>query len=611
MKSFISHWSIVANHSIFAPMCGIHALLGIVPDHQGGVAKAFSRSVFGVLNHRGPDSSILEDLGACIFGFHRRMIQGLGRESDEPLHAYDNLTLVCNGEIYNHHELKAAHPDWPITTQNDCEVILHLYKTYGIKEAVKKLDGEFAFILYNEETGEIFMARDHMGVRPLYTGSLTLEGDDTPLGTVVASELEGLTCMPSPYRVMGARQVEPRKVYFMYDDLPDAVKSTYYHFPSPVVGKMCDSAILRDLFIDAVRKRVDPKNRDVPLCFTLSGGWDSSIVTSVGVYLLKTEFGVDPSTIPTYCIGKPGSPDLAAAKEVADFLGTRHTTILVDDEEMIGMVEIAIRRGGTFCRTSIRAMVPHLLVAKRIAEDGKAIVVLSGEAADEIWGSYAYCARAPSPEAHGEEILKLCSEIHLSDGLRADRSIAAYGLELRVPFTDKAFLGYVLSLDPSVKVFGKERLEKAAMREAFSATSGREWLPTSVLERRKDGFSDSVSGKEGPSWVDGLLAFIETKVADEDVPEGMTKETYYYRQRFNEIFGKGAITACCRPSGNLGKEVSPCESASLYKSSSVPPKPYESSGVPPIPYEWMPNPVWCPDATDPSGRQGLGDDALV
>ena len=164
-----------------------------------------------------------------------------------------------------------------------------------------------------------------LGCVPLYAGTLRCEGEDEDLGTVVASELEGLTCLPAPYHVIHPHQVEPRKVHFMYDDMCGIHSSTYYRFPKPVPGKTCDPAVLRKLFIDAVRKRVDPKNRDVPLCFTLSGGWDSTIVTSVAVHILKTEFGVDPSTIPTYCIGKPGSPDLVAAQEVADFFGGRTT----------------------------------------------------------------------------------------------------------------------------------------------------------------------------------------------------------------------------------------------------------------------------------------------
>jgi len=615
-------------------MCGIEFLLGFDPAHASILAKAFSASFSkGLVEHRGPDDSTLEKVdlrdGQTIhWGFRRRMIQGLDVASNEPLH-FDHLTLVCNGEIYNHHLLKAEHPQWKIQTHNDCEVILHLYATYGIQETMKRLDGEFAFILHDSVEGTVYMARDHLGVRPLYLGEVCVEGkmdefDATKdfndvynehfvkVGFLVASELEGLTGvdLPHGYLLVRPKQIEPRKVYCFAEDLDAYMCWTYTRIPSYVEGNVPDHKHLKDLLYDEVRKRVAPENRDVPCCFTLSGGLDSTLVTYVGVDILTKEFGVDPKTIRAYCVGKEGSPDLTAARKVAGHLGIDLKEVTVRDEDMVGMVDMAIRRGGTICRTTIRAMCPHLLVANAIAEDtfvdgSKPIVVLSGEVADEIWGSYAYFARAPTPDALAKEGAKLAKEIHLADGLRADRAIAAFGLELRVPYSGKAFVDYVLSLDPASKVFSYHFIEKEPIRLAFAGC-----LPEEVLWRRKNGMSDAVSSSDR-SWVDGLLAWIDAQVKDEEVPEGFTKEAFYYAKRFYDMFcvgrpaGEEAFSVCLGPKQTL-----------LYLPPSVTHrgtfdlKSFLTLNRDAL-YEWMPNPAWCPEATDPSGRQGLGDLCLA
>lgn len=621
-------------------MCGIEFLLGSDARHACQLAKAFEASFSkGLVTHRGPDDTTLEQTetgeGRTIcWGFRRRMIQGLDVESNEPLHL-DHLTLVCNGEVYNHRHLKAEHPQWKIRTHNDCEVILHLYETYGIEETMKRLDGEFAFILHDAVEGTVYMARDHLGVRPLYLGEVCVEGkmDDSDntkdyanhfvtVGFLAASELEGLTGvdLPPEYVLINPKQLEPRKIYCFVENLDSYITWTYAGFPSYVKGKTPDHKHLKDLLYDEVRKRVSPENRDVPCVFTLSGGLDSTLVTLVGVDILTKEFGVDPSTIRAYCVGKEGSPDRIAARQVAAHLAIDLKEVEVSDEDMVGMVDLAIRRGGTFCRTTIRAMCPHLLVAKAIAEDtlsdgSKPIVVLSGEVADEIWGSYAYFAKAPSPAALAEEGTKLTEDIYLSDGLRADRAIAAYGLELRVPYSGKPFVDYVLSLDPTCKVFSSSSrtfdsssssmCEKTPIRQAFVGC-----LPSHLLWRRKNGMSDAVSSSE-TSWVDGLLAWIDTQVKDEEVPEGFTKERFYYAKRFYEMFcfykqpkpaREQAFAACLKPGcalTHLSSRDGPFDLKTFLT--------LNREAL----YEWMPNPTWCPEATDPSGRQGLGDLCLA
>lgn len=585
-------------------MCGIHCLLGIRTGKDKCVNEAF-HNLFGILAHRGPDDTKCEFVDDNnIFGFHRRMICGLSSTSDEPLHAYGYLTLVCNGEIYNHTELKKEHgAEWDVTTDNDCEVILHLYHTVGIQKTMEILDGEFAFVIHDAQKKRIYMARDHMGVRPLYKSFVRDNITTEIIAVLVASEMQGVyvKCAgDKSFHVTDIMQVDPRCVYSFDCDGYDHARigyDVYYRFPkvycdddtNDVISADCslDINTLGTLFDEAVRKRVHPKNREVPIAFTLSGGLDSTAVTCTGVRILRDEFGVDPSTVQTYCIGKLGSPDLKAAQTVANYIGTKHTSVIVTDEDMISVIRDVIMVGGTFCRTSVRAMIPHYLVAKRIADDKSPIVVLSGEAADETWGSYGYFAFAPSEKEFAKEVVYLCENIHMSDGLRADRCVAAHGLELRVPFTDKKLVEYTLRMHPRHKMFSLDpssgKMEKDPLRRAMVSR-----IPEDVRMRRKNGFSDSVS-MAGDSWVDALVRHIDSLISDDEFAEyaplmtplpPLTKESYYYRKIFREFFGNDAEHACM---------LVRCEkNNTLYHS-----------------FDWMPHPVWCPDVSDPSGRQGL------
>lgn len=590
-------------------MCGIHCLLGIKTDKSTCAIASFNK-MFGILSHRGPDDTRSENIDKhTIFGFHRRMICGLSSVSDEPLHAYGYLTLVCNGEIYNHTELKSEYGDrWEVSTSNDCEVILHLYHMFGIEKTMEILDGEFAFVLHDSRKNKIYMVRDHMGVRPLYRSFIRERGSFDIVAVLVASEMQGVCAKftdDDSFYVEDIVQVEPRYIHSFDCDGYDPSKVErimYYEFPKTYVSAIptsddtkeyersdddYDIHTLGKLFDDAVRKRVHPKNSEVPIAFTLSGGLDSTAVTCTGVRILRDEFGVDPATIRTYCIGKRGSPDLKAAQTVADYLGTNHASVIVSDDDMIGVIRDVIQVGGTFCRTSIRAMVPHYLVSKRIADDKEPIVVMSGEAADETWGSYGYFGYAPSEDAFAKEVVYLCENIHMSDGLRADRCVAAHGLELRVPFTDRPLVDYTLHIHPKHKMFSldstSDRIEKYPLRMAMISR-----IPDDVRMRRKNGFSDSVSAS-GDSWVDALVRHIDVLVSDDEFAEcahlmtpfpPLTKESYYYRKIFREFFGKDAESACM-----------------LIR--------HEEDGTCFRTFDWMPHPKWCPGVTDPSGRQGL------
>ena len=541
-------------------MCGILALIGAEAVTDQEKIKPY----FEALDHRGPDDSEWVRIDDhVLFGFKRRKIQGLDTESNEPLYL-DSAVLVCNGEIYNYRELAEAHPDWKLQTRNDCEVILHLYRRYGIQKAVQMLDGEFSFVLYDRETGVVMATRDHQGVRPLYQGKY--KGS-----TVFCSELYPMRFCTEinqllPRHFLFAKPAEIQghafvKMYFRYP-------VTYLRDSEEVI-----SAELDRLFRAAVLKRVH--NTDVPFGFFLSGGWDSASVTAVAIDELKKEDpDFDPRSIRTFTTGMEGSPDLVYAREVAEDLGTTHTEFILTKEEMLDALRRTIRHAGTYDITTIRAMVPHLLLCEKIRDASDCIVMLSGELADELFGSYAYFVNAPSHTHLQKEILRLLRDVHHFDGLRGDRACAAASLELRLPFSDKEFLSYALRIPPSMKAFDAVKPEKAILRKIFGHL-----LPPSVRDRRKNGFSDSVSSKED-SWVKHLQNFVDTQVTEEEflreAPKmnpnpPKLKEGYYYRRVFRDLMA---------PATEPGRHDKVC------------------------PYQWLPR--WCEEEViDPSAREAL------
>lgn len=573
-------------------MCGIVVLLGkqLVAD------QLRLKEYFDELGHRGPDNhSWVQINDEVVFGFHRRKIQGLDDESNEPLFL-DKVVLVCNGEIYNHRELKEAHPHWDIKTNNDCEVILHLYREYGIFKAAKKLDGEFAFVLYDMENGIVMSARDHLGVRPLYSGSYKH-------GLVLSSELRSIRF------AFETSQTLPRHILFASPKERDVAKLSfsklYFQFPFGFLRQKREEILnnVRTLFIDAVRKRIH--NTDVPFGFTLSGGLDSTLVLTVAIHVMREENkDFDPSTFHTYSIGTPGSPDLLHAQEVADFFGTTHHSYLVSFEDLWSSIPVACRH--TYDTTSVRAMSPHHLLCKKIAEEGNVIVLLSGEVADEASGSYAYFEKAPHSIAFQREAMRILLDIHHFDGLRADRVCSSFGLELRVPFSDKAFLSYYLRIPSELKMFGGDTgtvTEKAILRDAF-----QDLLPPSIYSRRKNGFSDSVSSSSD-SWVDYIKERITKEVSDleyrvkgprmkPDPPT--TKEDYYYRKLFQDALFSEHPRVPPRPIKPDEKDDDDDvkdDKDRMWKEKMI--DNWRSRHDTNIPYKWMPK--WT-DATDPSAR---------
>jgi len=491
-------------------MCGI---LGIFDTH--GLTEAEVRKMALVnakkIRHRGPDWSGVylyfnaeaEGGGECNVAAlaHERLSIVDPESGAQPLYSTDkSIVLAANGEIYNH-KIRRAEFEGTYTfyTESDCEVIIPLYQKYG-NMMPQYLDGMFAFVLFDANTKHYYAARDHMGILPLYIG-YRADG-----GTVLASELKALIGIverfelfpPGHYYCSKERQMK-RWYEPMWWDI------------NRIPSQPLEYIILRQKFEAAVVKRM---MSDVPWGVLLSGGLDSSLVSSVATRYMAQQSKEWPR-MHSFSIGLEGSPDLAAAKKVADFLGTVHHGFHFTVQEGLDAVHDVIYYLETYDITTIRAATPMYLMARKIKAMGVKMV-LSGEGADEALGGYLYFHKAPNKvEFHKETVNKL-KNLHYFDCLRANKAMSAYGVEPRVPFLDRDFLDYVMDLDPEWKMCkvreGDENrgsIEKFIMRKAFD-TPENPYLPEEVLWRQKEQFSDGV----GYGWIDSLRAKAEEEVSD-------------------------------------------------------------------------------------------------
>lgn len=431
-------------------MCGIICLHGQNDDIRTD------------LSHRGPDECGEVTVGNTRMIFYRLAINGLGSQGMQPfLNADRTAALICNGEIFNHKELG----DGVASTGSDCECLLKLMTSGDPIEQVRKIRGEFAFVF--SDGVRVLAARDPLGVRPLFVSH-------GPGGVVrFASEMKAL-------RQFGKVDIFPPGC--IYDN---GVTSWYYEISRNVTAPT-DPRGIREGLEEAIRIRVG--NTEQPVGFLLSGGLDSSIVAAVASKCLD-------EPIRTFSIGMEGSKDLASAKIVADYLGTKHTEILFKPEELWDIIPNVVWSLETWDTTTIRAGTPMWVLAKWISDNTDIKVIVSGEGSDELFGGYLYFHYAPSQEEFQEETVRRLELIHQFDGLRADRSLSAHGLELRCPFLDHKFVDHVVSIDPVHKICNSERMEKYILREAFEGE-----LPREILWRQKDGMSDGV----GHGWVDFL-----------------------------------------------------------------------------------------------------------
>ena len=514
-------------------MCGIFSVLGKI-DRDRNYYLEHSK----LLRHRGPDwNGIYMDKNTVIC--HERLsIVGVNDGSQPLTIDDDNYILSINGEIYNYKELyeTALQDRYEPITNSDCEVILYLYKDFGL-QFLNMLDGIFSFVLYDKKKGTLLVARDSIGIVPLYIG---FKGDNQ---LVVASELKCLDMCdtvnffePGHYglgKIKNDQKVEFTD-YKMYYNPKWLCKANFF-LKDSVDLEFLENKI-RETLTRSVEKRL---MADVPFGVLLSGGLDSSLVASITSRLIKDKSNNFGNKLHTFSIGLTDSPDLKAARNVSDFLGTTHHELSFTEQDGIDSIRDLIYHLETFDVTTIRASTPMFLMARKIKSYGIKMV-LSGEGADEIFGGYLYFHKAPSAIEFNTECYKRVLDLHHFDCLRANKSTMAWGLEARVPFLDKRFLELCMPIHPFNKC--NQKIEKYILRKAFDDKKNP-YLPEEILWRQKEQFTDGV----GYSWLDNIVAHCEASVTDEEFKKLQekfkgdkypitNKEEAYYRKIFEELF---------------------------------------------------------------------------
>jgi len=587
-------------------MCGIFCLL-----NGDKVQETFYKEQFYKGVNRGPEDSKFMNLHNTFLGFHRLAINGLDSISNQPF-TIKNIMLICNGEIYNYkylYELMNVTPE----TNSDCEVIIHLYLKYGIEQTLQMLDGVYSFVLYDLRLEDsldnyVYFARDPYGVRPLYL----LKNKNANYNNNIiacASELKCLNEILKKYNNTSSLQylshlefdyVKENVNYEVLQFQPGTY-STYKlssmacskwvsiqenkKYVTPSFPYICnyynsymDTSIEDEKYetnivkylCDAVKKRC--LNTERPIACLLSGGLDSSLIAALVNQFYKMEFGFD-KTIETYSIGLKGSEDLKYAKIVADYIGSKHTEIIVTEKEMFEAIPDVIYATESYDTTSVRASIGNYLIGKYISKNSDAKVIFNGDGSDELCGGYLYMKNCPDCIEFDCETRRLLKDIHLFDVLRSDKCISSHGLEPRTPFLDKTFVNYYLSIPQKLRFDSNKIMEKYLLRNSFTIENfqniyGRQILPNEILWRRKEAFSDGVSSK-GRSLYVILQEFISTVLKlenyyEEDIinkyPVSTETEKTYYKNIFDCHFPK-------------------CETI--------------------VPYYWMPR---YTNATDPSAR---------
>jgi asparagine synthase (glutamine-hydrolysing) len=538
-------------------MCGIWGY--ITDDSNNEYPRLFNS--FVTIKGRGPESFSFNQLtNQLVLGFHRLAINGLSGSGNQPFvkERYnvktghkETLYTVCNGEIYNYHEILANH-EFNIQGRSDCEVIPFLYMKYG-ESMIKYLDGEYAFIIFivDNETHEfsVFCGRDPFGVRPLFYGFHNS-------GLALGSELKSIVDLCDTVEVF-----PPGNTMFYQNSkyekpiINKLTFVTFYHYENREITTNISDKIV-DIFTRSVKKRLVS---DRPLGCLLSGGLDSSIVSAITSKLVDQQLN-------TFTIGLEGATDIKYAELVVKHIGSKHTTFIVTIEEALHAIKEVIYQIESYDCTTVRASVWQYLLGKKISENTDIKVLLTGEGSDELTSGYLYFHNAPSAQESHIENIRLLKDIHRFDGLRVDRAMSCHGLEVRIPFLDPEFVELYLSLPKHMRM-ASYGMEKQLFRDAFRNTN---LLPNEVLYRKKEAFSDGTSSNE-KSWFQIIQEYIDKIISDEEFEKNKdkykhnkpdTKEKYYYRKIFEEYYGS--------------------------KSEKV------------IPYYWLPK--WCGNIIDPSAR---------
>ena len=506
-------------------MCGIVAILNVKEQTHALRDKALKMSQ--KIRHRGPDWSGIYCGGTAILA-HERLSIVDPESGGQPLYSSDRKqVLAVNGEIYNHQEIRRRYAGkYEFQTGSDCEVILALYRDKGI-DFLEDLSGIFAFVLYDEERNEFLIARDPIGVIPLYIG---YDSDGT---VYVASELKALEGQCESYEpflpghyywsVSPGMKWYYRRNWMQYDAVKDNPASV------EAIREGLTAAVKRQLM------------SDVPYGVLLSGGLDSSVISALAEKFSEHRIEDDSRTraywprLHSFAVGLKGAPDLAKARLVADHIGTVHHEINYTIQEGLDAIRDVIYYIETYDVTTVRASTPMYLLARVIKSMGIKMV-LSGEGADEIFGGYLYFHKAPTAKDFHEETVRKLGKLHLYDCLRANKSLSAWGVEGRAPFLDKEFLDVAMRTNPEAKMCPGSTIEKKIVREAFA-----DLLPEAVVWRQKEQFSDGV----GYSWIDTLKDITAKAVSDEQMAHAAerfpinppkNKEEYYYRSIFAEHF---------------------------------------------------------------------------
>lgn len=505
-------------------MCGIVAAFDLKSSSQSLREQLLEMSK--CVRHRGPDwSGIYNDENTIIA--HERLAIVDPASGKQPLVSPNgNLVLAVNGEIYNHRALRKQFPDYSFKTESDCEVILPLYQQKGAI-FLEELNGIFGFALYDKENNSYLIARDHMGIIPLYIGW------DKKGTFFVASELKALEGYCNhievfpPGHYLDSREGEIKQWY----------KKAWRDYER-VKDNETDIAKIKKGLEDAVHRQL---MSDVPYGVLLSGGLDSSIISAIAQKYAGKRIESDDAEqawwprLHSFSIGLKGSPDLAAAQKVADYIGTVHHSIEFTIQEGLDAIRDVIYYLETYDITTVRASTPMYLMARVIKSMGIKMV-LSGEGSDEIFGGYLYFHKAPNAKEFHEETVRKLDNLYKYDCLRANKSLMAWGIEGRVPFLDKEFIDIAMNINPQDKMIDGERMEKWVLRKAFEAD-----LPKEIVWRQKEQFSDGV----GYSWIDSLKEMVNEKVSDTDLAQAKhrfptqtptSKEEYFYRSIFEEHF---------------------------------------------------------------------------
>jgi len=513
-------------------MCGIIGVFDLKTEPREMRPQVLKMSQ--KLRHRGPDWSGIYVGSNCILA-HERLAIVDPQSGRQPLYNKDqSLILAVNGEIYNHMELRKEVMEYEFQTHSDCEVILALYQKKGI-DFLEELNGIFAFALFDTRDNSYFIARDHMGIIPLY------QGTDKNGNYYVSSELKSLEGVCNkiseflPGHYLHSKEEENKKWYNRKWLEYDAVKEN-----------QTDVQKLREALEKAVHRQL---MSDVPYGVLLSGGLDSSIISAVAKKFAprRIESGDEESAwypqLHSFAIGLDGSPDLEKAREVAAHIGSIHHAVQFTLQEGLDALSDVIYHLETYDVTTVRASTPMYLLARVIKSMGIKMV-LSGEGADEIFGGYLYFHKAPNAKAFHEETIRKLSKLHLYDCLRANKSLAAWGVEGRVPFLDKEFLDLAMTINPEDKMIKEGKIEKWILRKAFE-----DYLPETITWRQKEQFSDGV----GYNWIDTLKQVTNEKVSDAEMENAKfrfpvnpprSKEEYYYRSLFNEHFPSDTAASC-------------------------------------------------------------------